>query len=117
MTDNIIPFPRRRRPIPIKKHGRRACSLFALGLGALRKIAASANPAQVIVFLQQLLSSKLSVNQLNSWPYKSESSTMGRDNKIHFNMILPPSNPPIWRVSFLTLLFFALVNERNDIFP
>jgi len=30
----------------------------------LRKIAASATPAQVIVFLQQLLSSKLSVNQL-----------------------------------------------------
>jgi hypothetical protein len=54
----------RLRPIPIKKHGRRAWSLFALGLGALRKIAAAANPAQVIVILQQLLSSKLSVNQL-----------------------------------------------------
>jgi hypothetical protein len=54
----------RLRSIPIKKHGRRAWSLFALGLGALRKIAASATPAQVIVFLQQLLSSKLPVNQL-----------------------------------------------------
>lgn len=54
----------RMRPIPIKKHGRRAWSLFALGLGALRKIAASAKPPQVIVLLQQLLSSKLAVNQL-----------------------------------------------------
>jgi len=54
----------RRRPIPIKKHGRRAWSLFALGLGALRKIAASDDIAQIIVFLQQLLSAKLSVNQL-----------------------------------------------------
>jgi hypothetical protein len=42
-------------PIPIKKHARRACSLFALGLGALRKTAASAKPAQVIVFLHHLL--------------------------------------------------------------
>nr|MBA2703358.1 transposase [Blastocatellia bacterium] len=33
-----------RRPIPIKKHGRRAWSLFALGLSALRKIFAAANP-------------------------------------------------------------------------
>jgi hypothetical protein len=56
----------RRRPIPIKKHGRRAWSLFALGVGVLRKIAASASPAQVIVFLQQLLSPKLPVNQLKS---------------------------------------------------
>ena len=54
----------RRRPIPIKKHGRRAWSLFALGLGALRKIAASDDIAQIIAFLQQLLSPKLSVNQL-----------------------------------------------------
>jgi hypothetical protein len=56
----------RLHPIPIKKHGRRAWSLFALGLCALRKIAASANPARVIAFLQQLLSSKLPVNQLKS---------------------------------------------------
>jgi len=54
----------RRRPVPLKKHGRKACSLFALGLAAIRKIAASANPAQIIIFLQQLLSPKLSVNQL-----------------------------------------------------
>ncbi len=56
----------RRRPIPIKKHGRRAWSLFALGLGALRKIGASANPAQIIIFLQRLMSPKLPVNQLKS---------------------------------------------------
>ena len=56
----------RLRPIPIKKHGRRAWSLFALGLGALRKIAASENRAQIIVFLQQLVSPKLPVNQLKS---------------------------------------------------
>lgn len=56
----------RLRPIPIKKHGRRAWSLFALGLGALRKIAASASPLQIIVFLQRLLSPKLPLNQLKS---------------------------------------------------
>lgn len=56
----------RLRPIPIKKHGRRAWSLFALGVGVLRKIAATANHAQAIVFLQQLLSPKLPVNQLKS---------------------------------------------------
>lgn len=54
----------RLRPIPIKKHGRKAWSLFALGLGALRKIAASANPAEIVSILQQLLSSKLPANQL-----------------------------------------------------
>jgi hypothetical protein len=56
----------RLRPIPIKKHGRRAWSLFALGLSALRKIAASDDRAQIIVFLQQLVSPKLPVNQLKS---------------------------------------------------
>jgi hypothetical protein len=54
----------RLHPIPIKKHGRRAWSLFALGLAGVRKIAASADPAQTIIFLQQLLSPKLSINQL-----------------------------------------------------
>jgi Transposase DDE domain len=56
----------RHRPIPIKKHGRRAWSLFALGVATLRKITASANPVQIIVFLRQLLSPKLPVNQLKS---------------------------------------------------
>jgi hypothetical protein len=51
-------------PIPIKKHGRRAWSLFALGVGALRKIEAFANPARIIVFLRQLMSPKLPINQL-----------------------------------------------------
>lgn len=54
------------RPIPIKTHGRRAWSLLALGLATLRKIAASADPAQVIIFLRQLLSPNLPVNQLKS---------------------------------------------------
>ena len=49
----------RLHPIPIKKHGRRAWSLFALGLAGVRKIAASADPAQTIIFFQQLLSPKL----------------------------------------------------------
>lgn len=52
------------RVIPIKKHGRRAWSLFALNLGAFRKFAASDDIAQIIAFLQQFLSPKLSVNQL-----------------------------------------------------
>jgi len=54
----------RLHPIPIKKHGRKAWSLFALGVGALRKVQASANPTRIIVFLQQLMSAKLPVNQL-----------------------------------------------------
>jgi hypothetical protein len=56
----------RLHPIPIKKHGRRAQSLFALGLGALRKIQASATPAQIIVFLQQIMSPNLPLNKLKS---------------------------------------------------
>ncbi|MGB6374789.1 MAG: hypothetical protein WBE85_02930, partial [Methylocella sp.] len=54
----------RRRSIPIKKHGRRAWSLFALGLSALRKIFAAANPPQISAFLTQLLSPKLQLNSL-----------------------------------------------------
>jgi hypothetical protein len=38
--------------------------VVALRLGVLRKIAASANPTPIIVFLQKLLSPKLAVNQL-----------------------------------------------------
>ena len=52
--------------IPIKKHGRRAWSLFALGLYTLRKIFVAANPDQIIAFLRQLLSSKLPVKPLRS---------------------------------------------------
>jgi hypothetical protein len=54
------------RPIPIKTHGRRAWSLFALGLSVLRKIFAAANPPQVSAFLSQLLSPKLPLNSLKS---------------------------------------------------
>jgi hypothetical protein len=53
----VAPPPR--RPDPIKKHGRRAGSLFALGLSALRQIFAAANPPQASAFLRQLLSPKL----------------------------------------------------------
>jgi len=56
----------RLRAIPIKKHGRRARSLFALGLNTLRKIFAAATPDQIIAFLAQLLSSKLPVKPLLS---------------------------------------------------
>lgn len=56
----------RLRPIPIKKHGRKACSLFALGLQTLRKIVASANQVQIILFLKQLLSPILPRNHLKS---------------------------------------------------
>ena len=57
------------RPVTVKKHGRKACSIFAIGLGALRKIAAAAEPDQVIAFLQHLLSPKLPVNQLKALPF------------------------------------------------
>ena len=56
----------RLQSIPIKKHGRRAWSLFALGIHTLRKIFAAASPDQVIVFLDQLLSPKLPLNSLKS---------------------------------------------------
>jgi hypothetical protein len=56
----------RLKSIPIKKHGRKAFSLFALGLHALRKIFAAAYPIQVIEFLKQLLSPKLPLNPLKS---------------------------------------------------
>ena len=50
--------------IPIKKHGRRAWSLFALGLNTLRKIFVAATPDQIIAFLGQLLSPKLPIKSL-----------------------------------------------------
>ncbi len=48
------------RPIPIKKHGRKAWSLFALGLGSLRKIFAvlSTSADKLLLFLKYLLSPK-----------------------------------------------------------
>jgi len=45
-------------PIPLKKHGRKAVSIFAAGLNILRKIFASANPNHVFVFLETLISPK-----------------------------------------------------------
>jgi hypothetical protein len=52
------------RPIPIKKHGRKAWSLFALGLHTLRKIFAGRQSDQIILFLKQLLSPKLPLKSL-----------------------------------------------------
>ena len=60
----------RRHPVPIKKHGRRARSLFALGLHTLRKIFVAASPAQVIAFLDQLLSPKLPIKPLLSLAFR-----------------------------------------------
>ena len=54
----------RQKPIPIKKHGRRAWSLFALGLHSLRKICATASDHQIIIFLKQLISPNQSLNSL-----------------------------------------------------
>jgi hypothetical protein len=52
--------------IPIKKHGRRAWSLFALGLNTLRKIFVAASAVQIIEFLDQLFSPKLPVKAMRS---------------------------------------------------
>lgn len=60
----------RLHPIPIKKHGRRAGSLFVLGLHTLRKIAAAASPHQIIEFLAQLLSPKLPIKPLLSLAFR-----------------------------------------------
>jgi hypothetical protein len=57
----------RLKSIPIKNHGRKAVSLFALGLHALRKIFAAGTPEQVIVFLKQLISPKIPFNPLKSF--------------------------------------------------
>ena len=56
--------------IPVKNHGRRARSLFALGLHTLRKIFVAASPAQIIAFLGQLLSPKLPVKPLRALAYR-----------------------------------------------
>ena len=60
----------RLHPIAIKKHGRRAWSLFALGLYTLRKIFVAASPEQIIAFLAQLLSPKLPVKPLRSLAFR-----------------------------------------------
>ena len=49
----------RARPIPVKKHGRRAVSLFALGLATLRKIFSRKFSEQIIVFLHALISENI----------------------------------------------------------
>jgi hypothetical protein len=54
----------RRAPIPVKTHGRKAVSIFANGLNALRKIFASADQNQVFVFLENLFSPKSPLKSL-----------------------------------------------------
>jgi Transposase DDE domain len=54
------------KPIPVKQHGRKAYSLFALGLQGLRKIFATAKPDQIILFLKHLLEPKIPQNPLLS---------------------------------------------------
>lgn len=56
----------RLRAIPIKKHGRRARSLFALGFNTFCKMFAAATPRQIIAFIAQLLSTKVPVECLHS---------------------------------------------------
>ena len=51
-------------PIPLKTHGRKAVSIFAKGLNALRKILASADRSHVFVFLETLFSSKSPLKSL-----------------------------------------------------
>ncbi len=49
-------YARRRTPIPIKKHGRPARSLFALGLDTLRRIFATSSSYQILALIRTLLS-------------------------------------------------------------
>lgn len=54
------------RPIALKKHGRRAVSLFALGLETLRKIFAHKISDQIKHFLEQLFSPKIPIKPLKA---------------------------------------------------
>lgn len=56
----------RLKPIPIKKHGRKAWSLFALGLHGLRKIFARTHIDHIIAFLRQLFSPNLPLKLLQN---------------------------------------------------
>ena len=56
--------------IPIKKHGRLACSLFALGLHTLRKICVAARHDQIIAFLALLLSPKLPIKPMRALAFQ-----------------------------------------------
>ena len=60
----------RLHPITVKKHGRRAWSLFALGLNTLRKVFTAASPDQIIAFLAPLLSLKMPVQPLLSLAFR-----------------------------------------------
>jgi hypothetical protein len=57
-------------PVPVKKHGRRAASLFANGLGTLRKILARASQNQVLVFLENLFSPKSALKSLKHMAFR-----------------------------------------------
>lgn len=52
------------RPVPVKSHGRKAVSLFSLGLAVLRKVFARTIPEQINRFLGQLLSPTMPVKPL-----------------------------------------------------
>ena len=60
----------RLHPIPVKSHGRRAWSLFALGLNMLRKICVAASHDQIIAFLDQLMSPKLPIKPLRALAFQ-----------------------------------------------
>lgn len=51
-------------PIPLKNHGRKAISIFAKGLNALRKILAGGDRNHVFVFLENLFSPKSPLKSL-----------------------------------------------------
>jgi hypothetical protein len=64
MVVKVVAFARRRTPIPIKKHGRPARSLFALGFDTLRRIFAVSSPHQIFALIQKLLSPTSNHNPL-----------------------------------------------------
>ena len=57
-------------PIPVKNHGRRAASIFAIGLAALRKILARASQNAVFVFLDNLFSPKSALKSLKHMAFR-----------------------------------------------
>lgn len=54
--------PVRIRPIASKSHGRKAVSLFALGLVVWRKLFAAWPPVQIFAALRQAISPKIRLN-------------------------------------------------------
>lgn len=67
----------RTRPIPLKKHGRKAVSHFALGLAILCKILAHKTRDQIIACIKALMSPKIPPKSLSESGFDGESSTVG----------------------------------------